>query len=184
MSQAALSPTLRETLNRLGGTLGNSQTKDYVKWYGCNFTAVAAGAVGQTQPIKIDAGLNFVAKAIFLDININSGVTITGLPAGFRPGIVPVPAQVPAADAALWGQGQHFTVSFQSSSRPYMNVPIRASQFMASRDRLFWLPDWLYLAGNDQLNVTLINNLPVLTGSGANQAVDAQFALVGLVVTP
>lgn len=178
MSQ--MNPRTAEALQRLGGSTGGSMTRDYYFVYSLFIPAVAVGGNGKADSLRIDAGVDFMCKQIQVSANLTPVAANT--PAGYAQGHKLLRwMEVDAAAAnGLVGVGLHQTrIQIASNDRPWFNIPARLDLVSGDTNQPGWMPDPVFLAGNDNLLVTCFNDLPNLTGP-ITPTVDFFISLVGV----
>lgn len=172
----AIPTSVQGVIRTLRGKRGSSATLDYNFTYVANFTSIPQNTEASVT-IQTDAGSDFVIKAVGFYPFLSAATTPTGYVA--NAGLVPTPSQATAAEAALIGQYVHTTLRYQVTNRPFMNNAIRGSMFASLPGQILWLPDWIYVSGNDGLLVRVANLIPALTGQASPQ-MDAQVCFMGL----
>lgn len=171
-------PILQQALDQLGGRVGQDLSQNFFFMYGANFTNIAQNAT-QAQPIRINAGMDFVCQAFLLSANFNSANTPTGMPPQAklaRHVNFAMPAAAPLSQYAHLGQ---VLVQVGTNNRQYQNTPMRADLCTCDFGEIVLLPTFIYISAMDSVNVQLTNNVPALTGA-ATPGIDAQFALLGM----
>lgn len=174
----AINPRARRVLDRLGTKADSSMTTDYHFCYSGLVTGVAQGSSGQIQ-IKIDGGVDFVAKQVMMVANLNAAATVTGLVPR-----CPLLRRVgwdfaAVASTLLVPLLTHTRIQIQSNQRPWFNIPMRSDLYTGDMADPAWLPDEVFIAGNDTVLIDCFNDLPDLTGDAA-PAVDFFVGLVGI----
>lgn len=162
-----------QTIRDLGG--GQVLTEAYYFQYQYIFTNIPFGQ-SQTRTNSVEVGSYFLCTELALSARFNAATTPTGLAA--RAKLLRNVTTLPGTPAILADIG-YVKVNLTQSNRPWFQAPLWADICTGDPSAPMLLPKPIVVSGNTQINATLTNDLPALTGA-ATPAIDAMMTLGGI----
>lgn len=143
-------------------------------FYAADWTALAAGT-SKTEPVRIDAGVDFVCQGLLFSASFNASTTPTSATANAKF------YREAAADSTLLTSAHlgMLTLEIMTGERPWVSRPLRCDLVTGEPGKLFLFPNPVLVKGNDTILATLKSNLPSTVGGASNPLVDAQLIFAG-----
>lgn len=142
--------------------------------YGVHIASIAQGA-NSPGSININAANDFVVRQIAISVVYSTGSAPTGATENEK-----LYRDAPALATQLTsGHLGMVELLIQTANRPWANIPCPADIFCGDAASPYYLPDPVYLSGNDTINVTAYNKLPTSVGGAASPLINVRLWFIG-----